>query len=761
MENPNHKHLLLLTSLLLISHSDLILTHTQLLPIVRCSGHGADRDVYIVHVKHPNTTHLLAAADRETYYKTFLPPTAAAGGEQRLMYSYTHAISGFAARLSEAEVEAMASREGFVRAHRDKQYQLHTTHSPGFLDLQPDHCFWKESNFGAGVIIGVLDTGVTPFHPSFSDAGMALPPSKWKGACDFDTRFCNNKLIGARGFSRGCRDAPLDLDGHGTHTASTAAGGFVNGASVLGQAKGSAAGLAPRAQLAVYKVCDKACFGSDVLAGIDQAIADGVDVLSISFGARSAPFYDDAVAIGTMAAAAWGIFVSTSAGNEGPREGSVENDAPWVLTVGASTIDRTVRSTVKLGNGQQIYGESAYQPGNFPATQLPIAYPGARGISRAKTCSDGSLDGVNVRGKIVLCETGGANTSVEKGAIVRRAGGVGMIVMNGPTEMYTPEARAHVLPAAHVSYADAVKLKAYMKMAPTPTAAISFAGTLYGTPQAAPAVAAFSGRGPSAANNGVLKPDIIGPGVNIVAAWPKSVGASSNPTNDESIATFNMISGTSPAAAHLAGIAALLKASHPDWSPAAIKSAMMTSADTLDRSGNLISDEGLQPAQYLATGAGHVNPTKADDPGLVYDLWFSDYIAYLCGLGYTDRQVTSIARTGVECASVAAIAAEELNYPTIVVAIGANAQKTVTRTVRNVGEPGEAYAAAVDAPEGVAVSVFPDRLEFSGANETAVFDVYFTTGDDVEGRTGAVAEGQLRWVSNKHTVRSSISITFI
>nr|CAD1843750.1 unnamed protein product [Ananas comosus var. bracteatus] len=698
MENPNHKHLLLLTSLLLLSHSDLILTHTQLLPIVRCSGHGADRDVYIVHVKHPNTTHLLAAADRETYYKSFLPPTAAAGGEQRLMYSYTHAISGFAARLSEAEVEAMASREGFVRAHRDKEYQLHTTHSPGFLDLHPDHCFWKESNFGAGVIIGVLDTGVAPFHPSFSDAG-------WRSR---------------------------RRNGRAPATSIRAAGGFVNGASVLGQEKGSAAGLAPRAQLAVYKVCDKACFGSDVLAGIDQAIADGVDVLSISFGARSAPFYDDAVAIGTMAAAAWGIFVSTSAGNEGPREGSVENDAPWVLTVGASTIDRTVRSTVKLGNGQQIYGESAYQPGNFPATQLPIAYPGARGISRAKTCSDGSLDGVNVRGKIVLCETGGANTSVEKGAIVRRAGGVGMIVMNGPTEMYTPEARAHVLPAAHVSYADAVKLKAYMKIAPTPTAAISFAGTLYGTPQAAPAVAAFSGRGPSAANNGVLKPDIIGPGVNIVAAWPKSVGASSNPTNDESIATFNMISGTSPAAAHLAGIAALLKASHPDWSPAAIKSAMMTSADTLDRSGNLISDEGLQAAQYLATGAGHVNPTKADDPGLVYDLWFSDYVAYLCGLGYTDRQVTSIARTGVECASVAAIAAEELNYPTIVVAIGANAQKTVTRTARVLG-----------------------------ANETAVFDVYFTTGDDVEGRTGAVAEGQLRWVSNKHTVRSSISITFI
>ncbi|KAJ0967550.1 hypothetical protein J5N97_024467 [Dioscorea zingiberensis] len=744
----SHKTLLLLFSSIFFFSTPFILPiHSQLLPILDDADIDGDhRDTYIIHVEFPSK--FLSGEARERYYKSFLRPISSSG-EQLMLYSYMHAINGFAARLTETEVEIMSKMEGFVHAHKDHDYNLHTTHSPDFLGLHQDHCFWKESNYGEGIIIGVLDTGVVPNHPSFTGEDMPLPPAKWKGICDFDRPMCNNKLVGARGFLRGCRDSPVDDDGHGMHTASTAAGNFVANASVLGQAKGIASGIAPKAHLSIYKVCYKHCRGSDILAGIDQAIADGVDVLSISIGGKPEPFYDDHMAIGALAAVEKGLFVSSSAGNTGPRESSVENNAPWMLTVGASTLDRSIRVTVKLGNGEEINGESAYQPDNFPFKMLPLVFPGEKGVARAKTCADGSLDTINVRGKVVLCETGGVNNGVDKGLVVKKAGGVAMIIMNQEKQMYTVKARAHVLPAAHISYVDAIRIKKYLKSSPVATAGMLFKGTVYGSP-VSPSIASFSGRGPSIVNNGVMKPDIVGPGMNILAAWPASAGGTA----------FNMLSGTSMAAPHLAGIAALLKASHPDWSPAMIKSAIMTTADLLRRDGKPISDETGNTTNYSAMGAGHVNPSKADDPGLVYDISVDDYISYLCGLGYTDRQVSAVARRHIECSSQKVITAEELNYPTFMLNVDAESQKTITRTVKNVGEDNAVFTVQVDAPEGVEVVVYPERIEFSKVNEMAVYDVYFTAGDTSE-RIGSVSEGQLRWVSSKHVVKSAISVTFV
>ncbi|KAK8966933.1 Subtilisin-like protease SDD1 [Platanthera guangdongensis] len=718
-------------------------------------------ETYIIHVQKSPAMNTLSAEEHINYYKSFLPAhSSSSSGEQRIVYSYHNAISGFAAKLTSDEFKAIEKLDGVLHAYPDRLISLHTTHVSDFLGLNPKSCFMRDTNFGKGAIIGILDTGILPTHPSFKDTGIAQPPpTKWKGHCEFKPDMCNNKIVGAKSFHHGGKDLPFDDDGHGTHTASIAAGWLVRNADVLGNARGTASGVAPGAHLAIYKVCHAGgCLSSDVLGGIDQAIADGVDVISISLGGPAVPFYDDAIAIGALAAVEKGIFVSSSAGNAGPGRATVQNDAPWFLTTGAGSTDRAIRATVRLGSGVEIDGESSYQPIGFTSVLLPIAYPGAGGGSRAKTCADGSLSRLNVRGKIVLCHTGGSNTSIEKGVIVARAGGVAMILVNDEKRQSTVEAGTHVLPTAHVGYTEGARIIEYVASA-NPTATILFKGTVYGA-SAAPAVASFSGRGPSTVNEGILKPDIIGPGVNLAAAWPFPVGPPALGAGNMTLPTFNMASGTSASAAVLAGVATLLKLSHPDWSPAAIKSAMMTTADVWDRDGGMIVDETLGEAGYFAVGSGHVNPTRADNPGLLYDLQPLDYIPYLCGLGYTDKQVSTITRRSVECSVFEAMAAEQLNYPSISVAMGSNSEKTVMRTASNVGEEEAVYSVQIRAPEGVEVTVYPGKLGFSAIKQHRSFNVYFSTGDVGEWR-GTVAQGQLTWVSGKHFVRSPVLISFV
>lgn len=257
---------------------------------------------YIVHVKQPKSILSTKSEDLDlhSYYRSFLPTSVASSDkEQSIVYSYQNVITGFAARLTIEEVKAMEEKEGFLSAKPERILSLQTTHSPEFLGLNQRMGVWKGSNFGKGVIIGVLDTGIFPDHPSFSGEGMPPPPRKWKGKCEFDSSKCNNKLIGARSFDIGAQaikgvkaDPPLDDDGHGTHTSSTAAGAFVKNAGALGQAKGTASGMAPYAHLAIYKVCfGPDCPESDILAGLDAAIVDGVDVLSISLGGDAVPFF--------------------------------------------------------------------------------------------------------------------------------------------------------------------------------------------------------------------------------------------------------------------------------------------------------------------------------------------------------------------------------------------------------------------------------------------------------------------------------------
>ncbi|KAM1584648.1 hypothetical protein ACFX1Z_037607 [Malus domestica] len=676
---------------------------------------AADTQTYIVWVKKPIQDKFFSKShqDLESWYQTFLPETVADSNEvtkPRMVHTYRNVATGFVAKLT-------AEEQG-LRA-------------------------WKGANYGAGVIIGVLDTGIGPDHPSFSDEGVPPPPAKWKGKCDFNGPVCNNKLVGARNFQSGQSTGgpPVDDEGHGTHTSSTAAGNFVKGANAFGMANGTATGMAPYAHMAMYKVCGEAgCSDADILAAMDTAVEVGVDILSLSLGGASFPFYDDAIAV---------------AGNSGPDYESLSNEAPWILTVGASTIDRSKRATALLGNHGEFDGVSLNQPKDFNSTLLPLVYPGVNGDQSLSLCAPGSLG--NVEGKIVLCE--GGRGRVAKGEEVKRAGGAAMILANLEAGGYTVLADAHVLPATHVSYAAGLMIKAYINSTATPQATISFKGTVIGDPLA-PQVAFFSSKGPSIASPGILKLDIIGPGVSILAAWPVSVD---NATLPNPKATFNMVSGTSMSCPHLSGIAALLKSSHPDWSPAAIKSAIMTTTKVNNLGRQSIVDETLKPADIFATGAGHVNPSNAIDPGLIYDINPADYIPYMCGLNYTNEQIQVVTQQTVNCSEVGTIPEAQLNYPSFSIIIGSSDEsksQDYTRTVKNVGPASSTYKMDLNVPHKMGMSVNPEVLTFTEVNQEITFSVEFIAQEGT-GKDGVLFDrGYLKWISDKHSVTSPISVIF-
>ncbi|KAG9145555.1 hypothetical protein Leryth_026610, partial [Lithospermum erythrorhizon] len=447
---------------------------------------------------------------------------------------------------------------------------------------------------------------------------------------------------------------------------------------------------------------------SVVLAALDAAIEDGVD---------------DPLSIGAFSAITKGIFVSTSAGNEGPQNATLSNEAPWVLTTGASSTDRDIRATVVLGDKQEFDGQSMFQPKNFSSQMLPLVYPGVSDEeSDASRCVLGSLNNSLVGGNIVICRSGGLMLLSEKAQTVKDAGGAAMILINAEVDGCTTQAEAHVLPASHVSYADGKKILAYLNSTSKPTATVVFKGTVMGD-KTAPAVAQFSARGPNIASPGILKPDIIGPGSSILAAWDSSI----DNTNTKS--TFNIISGTSMSCPHLSGIAALLKSSHPDWSPATIKSAMMTTAIVVNLNGDPIVDEKMLPANVHAIGAGHVNPPKANDPGLVYDIHPDDYIHYL----------------------------SQLNYPSFSIELGHD-QKNYTRTVTNVGKAVSTYDLQTISPKGVNIEVNPTQLSFTKMNQKMTYNVTFSRSTSV---INFYVEGAIIWSSGHYSVRSPVSIKLL
>ena len=709
-----------------------------------------------------------------------------------ILHVYDVVFHGFSATLTPDKVDSILQNPSVLAVFDDRRRELHTTRSPQFLGLRNQRGLWSESDYGSDVIVGVFDTGVWPERRSFSDLNLGPVPAKWKGICETGVRFakknCNRKLVGARFFAKGHEAAargagpgigginetvefrsPRDADGHGTHTASTAAGRYAFKASMSGYAAGIAKGVAPKARLAVYKVCWKnaGCFDSDILAAFDASVADGVDVISISIGGGdgiSSPYYLDPIAIGSFGAASKGVFISASAGNDGPNGMSVTNLSPWQTSVGAGTIDRNFPADVVLGNGKILSGVSLYSGEPLKGKMYSLVYPGKSGILAASLCMENSLDPALVKGKIVVCDRG-SSPRVAKGLVVRKAGGVGMILANGISNGEGLVGDAHLIPACAVGADEGDALKSYISSTSKATATIDFKGTVIGI-KPAPVVASFSGRGPNGLTPEILKPDLIAPGVNILAAWTDAVG----PTgldSDTRKTEFNILSGTSMACPHVSGAAALLKSAHPDWSPAAIRSAMMTTASITDNRLQPMIDEATgKPSTPYDFGAGNLNLDLAMDPGLVYDITPADYVNFLCSIGYSPKIIQVITRSPETCPAKKPLP-ENLNYPSISALFPATSvgisTKSFIRTLTNVGPPNSVYRVRIESPaKGVEVAVKPAKLVFSEKTKKQSFVVTISadTRNIEMGESGAVF-GSLSWSDGKHVVRSPIAITQI
>jgi hypothetical protein len=468
----------------------------------------------------------------------------------------------------------------------------------------------------------------------------------------------------------------------------------------------------------MYKACwgfgedpEGGCYSVDTVAAIDQAVADGVDVINYSISGTSDNFLDP-VEVAFLFAADAGVFVAASAGNDGPGASTANHPSPWLTTVAAGTHDRTFTAELTLGNGA-VYSGASLQPSGTPS--LPMVYSGsipAAGatVADAALCFPGSIDPAQAAGKMVVCDRG-VSARVEKSQVVADAGGLAMVLVNVTPS--TLNADIHAVPSIHVDDVSGAAIKAYVAGA-SPTGSLS--PGVQGIDANAPEVAGFSSRGPTTGD--ILKPDITAPGVDVLAAYSPDHGGHS----------FDFLSGTSMSSPHIAGIAAVIMSAHRTWSPAMVKSALLTTAADI---------RGFGP---FDEGSGQVTPNSALQPGLVYDADFDDYVAFLCGTGQLGG-----------CDDIA-IDPSDLNTPNISIGDLAGSQ-TVTRTVTNVGSTGT-FRARVQAPRGVNVTVSPTSLVIPEGGSAS----YTVTFERTTAALGQYAIGSLQWTSRNVRVRSVIAV---
>ncbi|XP_020176360.1 subtilisin-like protease SBT3.6 isoform X1 [Aegilops tauschii subsp. strangulata] len=710
--------------------------------LTRAHG-GESRKVYVAYlgdVKHGHPDEVVAS--HHDMLTTLLQSKEDASAS--MVYNYKHGFSGFAAMLTADQATRLAEFPGVISVERSKTYRTTTTRSWDFLGLNypsshtPASELLQASNYGEDIIIGVVDTGIWPESRSFSDQGYGPVPSRWKGKCqvgpDWGSNNCSRKIIGARFYTAGVPKeyfegeplSPRDHAGHGTHTASTAAGSAVGqeAASFHGIAAGVARGGAPHARIAVYKSCwskEGHCPTPAVLAAIDDAIHDGVDVLSLSLEMSENSY-------GTLHAVLKGIVMVHTAGNAGPHMQTIRDTSPWAITVAATNIDRSFDTVITLGNKQQIVGQSLYYQGKKSSSSRSSF--GDFGCLRSCTAEvfDGAQD---LKGAILLCNDQREALFPAAQYLMDR-GGTGLIIVSSTTDDMRPVTDCEGIACVVVNIDDAERMCQYSEDTSSAQAKIEPAGTVTGKEILAPKVAIFSSRGPSVTYPAILKPDIAAPGANILAA--KQDG-------------YVFKSGTSMAAPHVAGIAALLKVLHPYWSPAAIKSAMVTTAHVTDERGMPIMAEGISRkiADPFDYGGGTINPCGAAHPGLIYDIDPSDYSKFF-------KCTISNKRTPVDCNTTTMQPAYYLNLPSISVP-DLRHPITVSRTVTNVGEVNSVYHAAVQSPAGVKMEVVPPVLVFDATNKVQTYQVKLSPMWKLH---GYYTFGSLTWHNDQKTVRIPI-----
>jgi subtilisin family serine protease len=681
-----------------------------------------------------------------------------------VVYTYTTVVNGAAVKLTAVQAAKLAHAPGVSMIQKNTIQSIQTTPqppTPAFLGLTGANGVWNkqfgdQSHAGEGVIVADIDTGFWPENPSFAPLSEPRPDAatiaaKFHGVCDTSGESpvtCNNKVIGARFYDAaglstsnpGEFTSPRDYDGHGSHTASTAAGDPVE-AVINGNDVGPLSGMAPAARLSIYKVlyenaANTTAQGStaDIVAAVNDAINDGVDVINFSVGDNVDTFGAEELAF--LNAAAAGVFVSAAAGNAGPGASTVDNAMPWETTVAAGTYDQSFPNTVTLGNGAVFNGvgrESAAGPA--PLIDSVDAGLASADPTEVELCFSGTLDPAKVAGKIVLCLRG-VNARVDKSNAVNLAGGAGMILYNA-TDAQEFDDDFHFVPTVHINNTDGLAIKSYIHSTANPTAAL---GAGVPVRVEAPVVAGFSSAGPSLFSGGDLgKPDIMAPGVDMVAA----VSPQNHAGN-----LWDSESGTSMATPHIAGVAALLMSKHPDWSPMEVKSAMMTTANPFDNDGNPIQRAGVN-ATTFDMGSGEVTPAPAFDPGLVYDSDIVDWLQYSCGVG-----VHLFTSSGDVCDQVGSIQANQLNYASIAAGALPGAE-TITRTVTNVDDKSDNYKVKITNPTGYKVTVKPDHIVIKpGKSATYTVTITRTTAP-----LGAYAFGQIVWTDQRgHAVRSPISV---
>ncbi|KAL4205347.1 hypothetical protein AMTRI_Chr01g114170 [Amborella trichopoda] len=729
-------------------------------------------------------------------------------GSYEKIYSYRHLINGFSVHLSPAQAEALNKDPKVKRVEKDWKVQRLTTHTPQFLGLPTG--VWPtgggSERAGEDVVIGLIDSGIYPEHPSFASYNSPSygPLPSYRGKCEIDPAtkrdFCNGKIVGAQHFAKAAIAAgsfnpaidfasPLDGDGHGSHTAAIAAGNNGIPVRMHGYEFGRASGMAPRARIAVYKAIYRLFGGfvADVVAAIDQAVQDGVDILNLSVGPNNPPAttkttFLNPFDLALLGAVKAGVFVAQAAGNGGPFPKSMVSFSPWITSVAAAVDDRSYRNHMTLGNGKLLPGI-----GLAPATHSNQTYKLVAANDAMLNTSDillspsdcqrsEDLDKSLVEGNILVC--GYSFNFILGGASIRKVSqtaknlsAAGFVLA---VENVSPGTKFDPVPVGMpgILITDVTKSRDLIEYYNSTTIrdksgrVTSFRGTaiIAGglTPvfhKSAPQVAIFSSRGPdvkdfSFQDADVLKPDILAPGSLIWAAWTPNGTDEVNYMGEG----FAMISGTSMAAPHISGIAALIKQKHRDWSPAAIKSALMTTATTVDRAGRPLRAQqytGLQvqtlvPATPFDYGSGAVHPRAALDPGLVFESAYEDHIKFLCSVpGINQQEVKNF--TGSNCNPHSGYPTD-LNTPSIVISNLAGT-RTVVRSVMNVAETESYSTTTYIAPEASLMVSPPAMTLEAGATRN------FTVTVSVRSVTGTYCFGEVLLKGDRgHMVRIPVAV---